>query len=93
MRDGLPINDAIRNGALERVVPVLMTALTAALGMLPLAVSGGSGRELEQPLAVVIVGGMFTSTALTLVVIPALFKLFSRPQRPGSLADREAELV
>jgi CzcA family heavy metal efflux pump len=74
--EGMPANAAIFNGALDRVTPVLMTATAAALGMLPLAVMGGSGRELEQPLAVVIVGGLFSSTALTLVVIPALFKLF-----------------
>lgn len=75
--DGLPFEEAIRQGCLARVGPVLMTALTAALGMLPLAVLGGPGRELEQPLAVVIVGGLASSTVLTLIVIPALFKLFA----------------
>lgn len=53
-----------------------MTALTASLGLLPIAILGGTGRELEQPLAVVILGGMVTSTVLTLIVIPALFKSF-----------------
>lgn len=74
--DGVPYEEAVFGGALERVSAVLMTALTAALGMLPLAIMGGSGRELEQPLAVVIVGGMVSSTALTLLVIPALFQMF-----------------
>jgi Cu/Ag efflux pump CusA len=74
--EGMPPEQAIALGAQDRVSPVLMTAAAAALGMLPLAVLGGSGRELEQPLAVVIVGGLFSSTALTLVVIPALFKMF-----------------
>lgn len=77
LRDqGVPYEEAVFTGALERVSAVLMTALTAALGMLPLAIMGGSGRELEQPLAVVIVGGMVSSTALTLLVIPALFQMF-----------------
>jgi Cu/Ag efflux pump CusA len=62
---------------------VLMTALTAALGVLPIAILGGAGRELEQPLAIVIVGGMFSSTALTLVVIPALFNLYGRKALHG----------
>ena len=81
---GMPFNEAIYRGCILRVCPVLMTALTAALGMLPLALLGGSGRELEQPLAVVIVGGLISSTALTLLVIPALFQLFavSRPKNP-----------
>jgi CzcA family heavy metal efflux pump len=75
--EGVPQQQAIYRGCLDRVCPVLMTALTAALGMLPLAVWGGAGRELEQPLAVVVVGGLVSSTALTLLVIPALFKMFS----------------
>ncbi|HEY9793042.1 MAG TPA: efflux RND transporter permease subunit, partial [Candidatus Obscuribacterales bacterium] len=85
---GLSYIDAIYQGCLHRVSPVLMTALTAALGMLPLAIWPGSGRELEQPLAIVIVGGLVSSTALTLIVIPALFKLFGAPSSepvPASL--------
>src|SRR5262249_19183207 len=78
---GKAFDEAVYEGALDRVSPVLMTALTAALGMLPLAILGGTGRELEQPLAVVIVGGMASSTALTLIVIPALFEVFMRPRR------------
>lgn len=85
---GLPMTDAIRVGSLDRVSPVLMTAMAAAMGMLPLAVMGGSGRELEQPLAVVIVGGLVTSTALTLLVIPALFKLFAVPSGSSPLSER-----
>jgi CzcA family heavy metal efflux pump len=83
--EGMPAEKAIYQGAIDRVAPVMMTAMAAALGMLPLAVLGGSGRELEQPLAVVIVGGLFTSTALTLLVIPALFKLFMRPSSKPEL--------
>jgi CzcA family heavy metal efflux pump len=76
---GMAFEQAIQKGCLARVSPVLMTALTAALGMLPLAIMGGSGRELEQPLAVVIIGGLASSTALTLIVIPALFTLYAAP--------------
>jgi len=79
MEQGEQFDHAIIHGALDRVAPVLMTAITASLGMLPLAIIGGAGRELEQPLAIVIVGGMVSSTALTLIVIPALFKAFVKP--------------
>ncbi len=86
LQSGKSFDDSVYEGCLDRVSPVLMTALTAALGMLPLAVMAGSGRELEQPLAVVIVGGMASSTALTLIVIPALFEVFMRPKREPTLA-------
>lgn len=75
---GHTLAEALREGAMDRLSPVLMTALCAALGVLPIALLGGAGRELEQPLAVVILGGMVSSTALTLLVIPALFQLFGR---------------
>jgi len=76
MAEGNNFEQCIKQGAIDRLSPVLMTALTASLGLLPIAILGGTGRELEQPLAVVILGGMVSSTALTLLVIPALFKLF-----------------
>ncbi len=78
LNQGLPFEEAVFKGAMHRVAPVLMTALTAALGMLPLAIGKGAGSELEQPLAIVIVGGMVTSTALTLIVVPALFQVFMK---------------
>lgn len=87
---GVPFEEAIFRGSMHRVAPVLMTALTAALGMLPLAVGTGAGSELEQPLAIVIVGGMFTSTALTLIVVPALFKIF---MRPAALKPKETAVI
>ncbi|MBI1924184.1 efflux RND transporter permease subunit [Candidatus Poribacteria bacterium] len=76
--EGLPLYEAIIQGAEERISPVLMTALAAALGMLPLAIAHGSGAELQKPLAIVIVGGMVTSTLLTLLVLPALYYLVER---------------
>lgn len=76
--NGHSLTDALWQGSMDRLSPVLMTALCAALGVLPIALLGGAGRELEQPLAIVILGGMFSSTALTLLVIPALFQLFGK---------------
>jgi Cu/Ag efflux pump CusA len=72
---GLPFGrELIVQGSLDRLVPILMTALVAALGLLPLALSGQrAGQEIEHPLAVVLVGGLFTSTLLNLVVMPALY--------------------
>lgn len=73
--EGKSFEELLSQGSIDRLSPVLMTALTAGLGVLPIAILGGAGRELEQPLAIVILGGMISSTALTLLVIPALFKI------------------
>jgi Cu/Ag efflux pump CusA len=71
-------------GALERLGPILMTALVTALGLLPLAIgSGDPGREIEGPMAIVILGGLLTSTALSLFVLPTLALRFGRFQRPA----------
>lgn len=75
---GMHLKDAIVNGSLDRVNAILMTALTSALGMLPLAIASGAGNEILQPLAIVVLGGLFTSTALTLLVIPALYAQFGK---------------
>jgi len=75
---GESFDQAVVEGSLERLAPVLMTALTAGLAMVPLMVGSGAGKEILQPLAVVVFGGLFTSTALTLVVIPALFQRFGQ---------------
>ncbi len=75
-----PGRELVIRGAMERLSPILMTALTAGLGLLPLALGGGKpGRELEQPMAVVILGGLVTSTLLNMVVLPALFLKYGRP--------------
>jgi Cu/Ag efflux pump CusA len=92
--EGLPFDKLVRLGALDRLSPVLMTALTASLGVMPIALLGGPGRELEQPLAVVILGGMFSSTLLTLIVLPSLFKLFGdRAIRGWALERSETSLA
>ncbi len=76
--DGRPIDGAVVEGALTRLRPVLMTALVAGLGFLPMAVSQGTGAEVQRPLATVVIGGLATSTVLTLLVLPALYSLFER---------------
>jgi nickel/cobalt tolerance cation efflux system protein len=75
---GQPVHTVIEEGSLERLNAILMTALSSALGTLPLAVAFGAGSEILQPLAVVVLGGLITSTALTLLVIPALYARFGR---------------
>ncbi|VXD23013.1 efflux RND transporter permease subunit [Planktothrix paucivesiculata] len=79
---GMHLKDVIVKGSLERINAILMTALTSALGMLPLALAGGAGNEILQPLAIVVLGGLFTSTALTLLVIPALYAQFGKHLMP-----------
>lgn len=77
VRDGTPMDAASVEGACQRLRPVLMTATTTALGLIPLLVSQGTGSEVQRPLATVVIGGLVTSTILTLLVIPALYKWFS----------------
>jgi cobalt-zinc-cadmium resistance protein CzcA len=77
LRDGVPIAEASVVGACQRLRPVLMTATTTALGLLPLLFSHGIGSEVQRPLATVVVGGLVTSTILTLLVIPAFYKWFA----------------
>jgi len=72
----LPIDLVIKKGAQDRLTPILMTALAAAFAMLPLALFPGAGREIEHPLAIVILGGMISATVLTLLVIPVVYKRF-----------------
>lgn len=74
LAQGKPVREAIRNGALLRLRPVLMTASVTILGLLPMLVSQGVGAEVQRPLATVVVGGLLTSTALTLLLIPMLFE-------------------
>ncbi|MBD2343365.1 efflux RND transporter permease subunit [Anabaena subtropica] len=85
---GMPLHKVIFEGSMERLVAILMTALTSALGMIPLVIGTGAGKEILQPLAVVVLGGLFTSTALTLLVLPALYAQFGKflmPNKPTLL--------
>ena len=72
-REGIPLNAAVVQGAITRLRPVLMTGLVAALGFVPMAVATGTGAEVQRPLATVVIGGVLSSTLLTLVVLPALY--------------------
>ena len=82
VRDGMPLDEAVVTGAMLRLRPVLMTATVASLGLIPLLLSTGVGSEVQRPLATVVVGGLVTSTLLTLLVLPALYRWFAvRPAR------------
>jgi cobalt-zinc-cadmium resistance protein CzcA len=92
--DGLPLPEAVGEGASARLRPVLMTALVASLGFIPMAVSTAPGAEVQRPLATVVIGGLITSTLLTLFVLPALYEWIERGRQtrpvasPPSLAAR-----
>ena len=73
--EGKNLEDSIREGALTRLRPVLMTALVASLGFLPMAIATDTGAEVQRPLATVVIGGILTATVLTLVVLPALCRM------------------
>ncbi len=81
---GKSVADAVREGSLARLRTVLMTALLAALGLLPMALSHDIGSETQRPLAIVVIGGLFTATLLTLVVLPALYVSWFSPRKVGS---------
>jgi cobalt-zinc-cadmium resistance protein CzcA len=102
--EGLSDHDAIVRGCLLRLRPVLMTALVAMLGLIPLAFSHGIGSEVQRPLAVVVIGGLVSSTLLTLIVLPTLYGVFAGSpnammagsparQRPSLSADRPAPSI
>ncbi|MEO6095419.1 MAG: CusA/CzcA family heavy metal efflux RND transporter [Fibrobacteria bacterium] len=82
-KEGAGLDEAIRQGSLTRLRPVLMTALVASLGFIPMALATGTGAEVQRPLATVVIGGILSSTALTLVVLPVLYGLFNRVPSAG----------
>jgi len=82
--EGRPLEEAIRFGTITRLRPVLMTALVASLGFLPMALAHGRGAEVQRPLATVVIGGIISSTALTLLVLPVLYRMFHRKKRSRS---------
>jgi heavy metal efflux system protein len=83
--EGRSVVDAVQDGAMRRLRPVLMTALVASLGFVPMAIATGAGAEVQRPLATVVIGGIVSSTILTLLVLPALYVMFHRnkPVRQG----------
>ena len=88
--EGASTGEAVVQGAMDRLRPVLMTALVASLGFLPMALATSMGAEVQRPLATVVIGGLLTSTALTLLVIPALYPYWVRDEtmRPRPLTDQ-----
>jgi heavy metal efflux system protein len=86
VEEGVPLHEAIYRGALTRLRPVVMTALVASLGFVPMAIATSTGAEVQKPLATVVIGGLLSATLLTLVVLPALYARFSgtgaRSERP-----------
>jgi len=76
--EGRALVDAVTEGAVTRLRPVLMTALVASLGFVPMAIATGAGAEVQRPLATVVIGGIISSTILTLLVLPALYVMFRR---------------
>ncbi len=94
-RQGMAVDEAVFEGALTRLRPVLMTALTTGLGLLPRAISTGTGAEVQQPVATVVIGGLISSTMLTLFVLPAVYRFFE-PKTLGandqSVAPRHSQM-
>jgi len=84
---GLPLVDAVREGTMTRLRPVLVTALVASLGFLPMAIATGTGAEVQRPLATVVIGGILSSTLLTLLVLPMLYLLaYRRSEKQAGLS-------
>lgn len=87
---GMSIPEAVRDGALTRLRPVVMTALVAALGFVPMALATGTGAEVQRPLATVVIGGLVSATLLTLLVLPALYARFGLvASKPAGAATGE----
>lgn len=81
---GLPLDQVVREGSLRRLRPVLMTASITAFGLVPLLLSTGPGSEIQRPLAIVVIGGLVSSTALTLVLLPVLYRRFGQMMKGGT---------
>ena len=84
--EGRSLEESIVEGALLRLRPVLMVGLVASLGFLPMALNTGTGAEVQRPLATVVIGGIISATILSLLVLPALYRLAYRPTDPGGEA-------
>ena len=92
-QQGRPLDEAIREGAISRLRPVLMTALVASLGFVPMAIATGTGAEVQRPLATVVIGGIISSTILTLLVLPALYRMFHRDVPLELRSDEGSEWI
>jgi cobalt-zinc-cadmium resistance protein CzcA len=87
LRRSLPVVEAVRQGATDRLRPVLSTALVAGIGFIPMAVAHGAGAEVQRPLATVVIGGVLSSTVLTLLLLPAIYRWVER--RAGIIVEQE----
>jgi cobalt-zinc-cadmium resistance protein CzcA len=93
---GMPLDEAVLTGMVLRLRPVLMTAVVAIVGLIPLLLATGPGSEIQRPLATVVIGGLFSSTALTLVLLPVLYRWMEqslvqrREAKSATLAPRSA---
>jgi cobalt-zinc-cadmium resistance protein CzcA len=87
---GMSVDEAVLRGSVGRLRPVLMTALVAALGFVPMALATGTGSEVQRPLATVVIGGILSSTALTLVVLPVIYRMAHRDPRGNPMASEAA---
>jgi cobalt-zinc-cadmium resistance protein CzcA len=83
--------EAVHEGAVTRLRPVLMTALVASLGFVPMAIATGAGAEVQRPLATVVIGGIISSTILTLLVLPALYVLFRKDSAPAPRPENDVD--
>ncbi len=82
----MPLSEALKDGVASRVRPVVMTALMAAIGLIPAAISTGIGSETQKPLAIVVIGGLVTATILTLLVFPLIFEMAYTKKKQPQLA-------
>jgi cobalt-zinc-cadmium resistance protein CzcA len=86
-REGRNVRDAVVEGTLTRLRPKLMTALVASLGFVPMALASGAGAEVQRPLATVVIGGIVTSTFLTLVLLPVLYDWMEARERRNAIVS------
>ena len=89
LKQGDDINTSIQQGAILRLRPILMVALVAALGFLPMALNTSTGAEVQRPLATVVIGGIISSTLLTLLVLPGLYLMAYR--KPKSMTENDED--
>jgi len=89
--EGRTIRESVIEGSLTRLRPVLMTALVASLGFVPMAIATGTGAEVQRPLATVVIGGILSSTFLTLILLPVLYSWFEREEKSSAAVLEQVE--